>query len=112
MLQGKFREVAAGEGFDRVIHAEDAAAAVESLRPLLPRAEAPAPPPKRARVEPPPRPASPEIIEIDAEVPPPARKLASWTCRACTFAHVSAESRSFLACEMCGATRPPEDDDE
>ena len=139
MLQGKFREVAAGEGFDRVIAAEDAAAAVESLRPLLPRAEEPAPPPKRARVEPPPpRPASPEIIEIDAEVPPPApaaprsppeiievdgdaappppapapapRKLASWTCHACTFAHVSAESRSFLACEMCGATRPPDDD--
>ena len=42
MLQGKFREVAAGEGFDRVIHAEDAAAAVDSLRPLLPRAEEPA----------------------------------------------------------------------
>jgi nucleotidyltransferase/DNA polymerase involved in DNA repair len=136
MLSGKFREVATGEGFDRVIAAEDAAAAVEVLRPLLPRAEAPAPPPKRARVEPPPRPASPEIIEIEAEVPPPApaapppeiievdgdaappppapvpRKLASWTCRACTFAHVSAESRSFLACEMCGATRPPEDDEE
>ena len=132
MLQGKFREVAAGEGFDRVIAAEDAAAAVESLRPLLPRAEAPAPPPKRARVEPPvaapasaeiieiddaappPAPAaprSPEIIEIDAEVPPPApRTSEGWTCRACTFAHVSAESRSFLACEMCGATRPPDDD--
>ena len=138
MIQGKFREVSAGEGFDRVVYAEDAAAAVESLRPLLPRAEAPAPPPKRARVEPPPRPASPEIIEIDAEAPAPApaaprspeiievdgdaappqpapvpapRKLAAWTCRACTFAHVSAESRSFLACEMCGATRPPEDDE-
>ena len=39
MLSGKFREVAAGEGFDRVSAAEDAAAAVESLRPLLPRAE-------------------------------------------------------------------------
>ena len=69
MLQGKFREVAAAEGFDRVIAAEDAAAAVESLRPLLPRAEAAPPPPKRARVEPPPprrapAPASPEIIEI------------------------------------------------
>ena len=139
MLQGKFREVAAGEGFDRVVYAEDAAAAVESLRPLLPRAEEPAPPPKRARVEPPPRPvaapAPAEIIEIDDAAPPPApaaprspeiieiddavaapapastpRTSEGWTCRACTFAHVSAESRSFLACEMCGATRPPDDD--
>ena len=136
MLSGKFREVAAGEGFDRVIAAEDAEAALRILRPLLPRAEAPAPPPKRARVElaaapapaeiieiddaAPPPPAAPrsppEIIEVDGDAAPPppapapARKLASWTCRACTFAHVSAESRSFLACEMCGATRPPEDD--
>ena len=39
MLSGKFREVATGEGFDRVIAAEDAAAAVEVLRPLLPRAD-------------------------------------------------------------------------
>ena len=71
MIHGKFREVAAGEGFDRIIAAEDAAAAVESLRPLLPRAEQPAPPPKRARIEPPPRrapvaaPAPAEIIVID-----------------------------------------------
>jgi len=127
MLQGKFREVAAGEGFDRVVSAEDADAALRVLRPLLPRAEAPAPPPKRARVEPPPRPApvaapvpvaprsSPEIIEVDGDAapPPPAPRTSDgWICRACTFAHVSAESRSFLACEMCGATRPPEDDDD
>ena len=62
-LQGKFREVEEWEGFDRVIDAEDAAVAVESLQPLLScaifdvaakifSAETPAPsPPKRARVE-------------------------------------------------------------
>ncbi|CAH0376104.1 unnamed protein product [Pelagomonas calceolata] len=116
MLQGKFREVAAGEGFDRVIAAEDAAAAVESLRPLLPRAEAPAPPSKRARVEPPPRPiaapAPAEIIEIDDAAPPPAppRTSEGWTCRTCTRTHTSAKERSFLACAACGATRPPDDD--
>ena len=142
MLHGKFREVTAGEGFDRVIPAEDAEAALRILRPLLPRAEAPAPPPpKRARVEPPPRrvpapapaevividdaapppapaaPRSPEIIEIDDAVAAPApapmpRTSEGWTCRTCTRAHTSARERSFLACAACGATRPPEDDDE
>lgn len=71
-LHGLFREVHSSEGFDRTISAEDVGAALQTLRPLLPRAEAPVspPPPKRARVAA--RPPPPRRAPVAAAAPPPA----------------------------------------
>ena len=36
--------------------------------------------------------------------------MTGWVCTSCTFAHVDARQRDFLACELCGTPRQLKDE--